>query len=92
MYIGCCFNNYGKMYTYQTHIDFEVGDVALVRTGTDLKLVNVMQIDLPTPQNTDINYKHVVGKVFMNNVGNSATPEDDFGYDSLDDSERSYGD
>ena len=52
-----------KEYTYKTDIDFEVGDIAIVKRGQDYKFVTVATVDAPLDPNASFEYAWIVQKL-----------------------------
>lgn len=68
----------GKLYTYVTHLDLQVGDAAIVRTSGKLNIVLVAAVDGGTniAPNSEIEYKWILAKVDLSEAEENEAKND----------------
>ncbi len=71
MFVKVIFNQYSKGYHYKTNLDLKVGDLVVVKTPSEWKVVEVFQVNCDVDEeNSDIVYKWIVQKVDLANYNN----------------------
>lgn len=68
MFVKVIFNQFSKGYHYKTNLNLEVGDLVIVKTPSEYKVVEVFQIGCEVDEeNSDIEYKWIVQKLDLTN-------------------------